>query len=169
MAAEDLLRSRDLRAHLPAIMVQTIDQLPRSRHIVIASSPTVFDSAAVEEAHSVLRTYMPDEHDAIVSECPKRFGLDEYEPIKAGESFIRDWNTFWEEKRDTHVQAINVEASKDHPDHVEVTVAEPRETYWDSEVRGSRTLLVPRAEYRALTGNGAVVAALPRGNSYPEI
>ena len=137
-------------------------------HIVIASSPTVFEADEVREAHSVLRTYMPDEHEAIVSESPKRFGLDEYEPIKAGESFIRDWNTFWDDKRTTHVQAINVERSEEHPDHVEVTVAEPRETYWDTGVRGEKTILVPRSEYRALTA-GAVVAALPRNHEYPEI
>lgn len=137
-------------------------------HIVVASSPTVFDAGDVEEAHSVLRTYMPDEHDAIVSESPKRFGLDEYEPIKPGESFIRDWNTFWADKRDTHVQAIDVTPSVDHPDHYEVTVAAPRETYWDSGVRDTTTILVPRSEYRTLTA-GAVVAALPRDHQYPQI
>jgi hypothetical protein len=32
---------------------------------------------------------MPEERDAVVGENPKRVGLDEYAPIKAGESFIR--------------------------------------------------------------------------------
>lgn len=106
-------------------------------------------------------------HDSQKGESPKQFGLDEYEPIKPGESFIRDWNTFWAEKRDTHIQAIDV-GSADHPDYVEVTVAEPRETYWDAEVRDSRTLLMLRADYKALA-DGAVVAAVPRNSDYTEI
>lgn len=137
-------------------------------NIVVASNPAVFPADEVAGAHDILRTYMPDEHDAVVGENPARFGIADYQPIQPGESFIRDWNTFWAEKRDTHLQAIEVVNSDEHPDHVVVTVAEPRESYWNTKVTGARKILVPREEYRA-AGQGAIVVALPRDNSYPAV
>jgi hypothetical protein len=134
--------------------------------IVVVSSPAVFPDDEIADAHDTLRTYYPDEHDAVVGENPTRFGVTDYQPIQPGESFIRDWNTLWEEKRDTHLQAIEVVSSVDHPDHVVVTVAEPRESYWDTQVTGARKVLVPREEYRA-AGQGAIVVALPRDKEYP--
>lgn len=89
-----------------------------------------------------------------------------YSPIGPGESFIRDWNTLWQDKRDTHLQAQGVEQSPEHPDHVIVTLAEPRRTYWDTDVRGAHRVLVPHEEYRAAADEQVVAVALPRDNSY---
>jgi hypothetical protein len=94
--------------------------------IVIVSNPDLFSPGEVEEAHCILRSYHPDEHEAVVGARPERFGLANYSPIQPGESFIRDWNTLWQDKRETHLQSYGVEYSAEHPDHVVVTLAEPR-------------------------------------------
>lgn len=137
--------------------------------IVIVSNPDLFSPGEVEEAHCILRSYHPDEHEAVVGARPERFGLTRYSPIKPGESFIRDWNTLWQDKRETHLQAHNVEYSAEHPDHVVVTLAEPRESYWDTEVRGAHKVLVPREEYQAAAEAQVIAVALPRDNSYRQI
>lgn len=135
--------------------------------IVVVSSPTVFSEDEIAEAHDTLRTYYPDQHDAVVGENPARFGVRDYRPIQPGESFIRDWNILWAAKRDTHLQAIEVTSSPDSDDHVVVTLAEPRESYWDTKVTGARKVLVPRSEYRAAALDGGIAVALPRENDYP--